>query len=37
MRDGQKNFDAIVRKQSPIEAPNLNDYRRVRQQISPYK
>lgn len=37
IRDGQKDFDAIVRKESPIQAPNIETYRKVRNQKSPYK
>ena len=37
IRDGQKDFDAIVRKESPIDAPGIETYRKVRNQKSPYK
>ena len=31
------DFDAIVRKESPIDAPGIETYRNIRNQKSPYK
>ena len=36
INNGQKDFDALVRKSSPIEAPSLETFRKVRRQKSPY-